>query len=154
MADEKCARGQLPVVRLALRNEKCARIIGKTLSVDSAIEYVKTAYGCQSQEYMVAIAVDSQSRPLGVIEIAVGGVDFAHVDPRVLFSALLLLNASAFILVHNHPSGDPEPSANDVALTKKLKDSAKLLLFRLLDHIVVTSQGSVSFLNRGLLPLG
>lgn len=157
MADEekKCVRGKLPVVRLTLRNEACVRLPSKSISnYDSAIEYVKAAYGCLSQEYMVAVAVDPQNRPLGIVEVSVGGVDFAHVDPRVLFSALLLMNASAFILVHNHPSGNPEPSADDVEMTKRIKDGAKLLLIRLLDHIVVTRQGSVSFLDRGLLPLG
>lgn len=153
--DEKCARGQLPVVRLALKKEKCVRNAGVTTNTaDTIIEYVKKTYGCLPQEYVVAVGFDPQMRPLGVFEVHAGGIASTMVDPKVLFSGLLLMGASAFVLVHNHPSGDGEPSADDVAMTRQMKAASKTLTLQLLDHFIVTGSGYTSFLSRGLLPVG
>ena len=73
----------------------------------------------------------------GVFEIAHGGYDFAHCDPKSVFIRALLCGSSKIILVHNHPSGDPTPSDDDYNITKKLYDGGKLLSINLLDHVIV-----------------
>jgi DNA repair protein RadC len=83
--------------------------------------------------------------------VAVGSVDQCHVDPREALAPAVACRASALVLLHNHPSGDPEPSVQDVALTRQLGEGARLLCIRLVDHLVLSSSGYVSMLARGLL---
>lgn len=103
-------------------------------------------------ERFVALSLDPRNTLLGVDVVGEGSVDQCHVDPRHLFRAVLSRNATGFVLAHNHPSGDPSPSQNDISLTRQLQESAETLCIRLLDHIVVGSKGYVSMLARGLFP--
>ena len=75
----------------------------------------------------------------------------ATVHPREVVKRALELNASAVIFGHNHPSGIPEPSKSDIALTKRLADALSLVEVRVLDHIVVGGEDTVSMSNRGLI---
>ncbi len=85
------------------------------------------------------------------VQVAVGSVDQCHVDPREALAPAVACRASALVLLHNHPSGDPEPSVQDVALTRQLREGARLLCIRLVDHLVLSATGYVSMLARGLL---
>jgi DNA repair protein RadC len=74
------------------------------------------------------------------------------VDPREVFAAALASRASGIVLAHNHPSGDPEPSAQDVSLTVQLCEAGRLLGIKVLDHVVVGDGDFASLLERGQLP--
>jgi hypothetical protein len=80
--------------------------------------------------------------------VSTGGLDMTFLDPRAVMRAVLHEGAAAFILVHNHPSGDPEPSSNDAETTRKLAAAAKIAGAPLLDHVVVASGGYTSLLDR------
>lgn len=84
--------------------------------------------------------------------VAEGTLSACPVDPREVFAAVLSSRATAIVLAHNHPSGDPEPSVQDVGLTEHLARAAGLLGVKLLDHVVVGDGAYVSMLERGLLP--
>lgn len=86
--------------------------------------------------------------------IAEGSSSSCPVDPREVFSAALSVRASAVVLAHNHPSGDPEPSSLDVSLTHQLTEGGRMLGIRVMDHLVIGESGYVSMLERGLLPGG
>src|SRR5262245_29815680 len=79
------------------------------------------------REQFLAVLLDSRNRILGLEEIAVGSLTAALVHPRELFKAAILANAHALVIVHNHPSGDPEPSVEDVALTKRLVEAGYIM---------------------------
>ena len=83
--------------------------------------------------------------------VSSGGVSGTVADPKIIFKTGLENLASAIILVHNHPSGNLQPSEADIALTKKLKDSGSLLEINILDHIIFTDNGYLSFADEGLL---
>lgn len=83
-----------------------------------------------------------------------GGVDHCIIDAREALAPAVACRASGIVLLHTHPAGDPEPSANDVALTRRLKTAAAALNIALLDHLVLTELGAVSMLERGLLDGG
>jgi DNA repair protein RadC len=100
---------------------------------------------------MVAIFLDSQNRFIGVHTIAVGTVDYCVVNPREVFKAALLCNATSLVLAHNHPSGEPAPSQDDIRLTRDLQKAAELLDIELMDHIVIGEARYASFLELGLL---
>ena len=98
-----------------------------------------------------AIFLDNRHRVIGLEELFRGTIDGTSVHPRVVVQRALELNAAATIVFHNHPSGEPEPSQADRSLTRRLQEALALVDVRVLDHVVVGSQGTVSFAERGLL---
>jgi len=80
-----------------------------------------------------------------------GTIDSAVIYPREVIKRALQLNAAALILVHNHPSGDPEPSSADYTITRKIKDAANLLDIRVLDHLVVGRDEVISLAESGAI---
>ena len=105
-------------------------------------------------ERFVAIYLDAKGRPLGAVEISTGTLTASLVHPREVFAPALMVRAAAVIVAHNHPSGDPEPSAEDRATTRRLVRAGRLLGVELLDHVVIARAGYVSFLERGWLEGG
>ncbi len=102
-------------------------------------------------ERFFVIAVDSKNRARAVREVARGGRVRCQVDPAEVFRALLREAASGAIFLHNHPSGDPEPSPEDIALTERLATAADLLGIRVLDHLVIGRGRYVSLRDAGVL---
>ena len=104
------------------------------------------------REYFWCLALDGKNRASSLHVISVGSLTAALVHPREVFKPAILGNAAAIILAHNHPSGDPAPSAEDLALTKRLCEVGELVGIRVLDHIVLGEAGAFrSFADEGLL---
>lgn len=89
------------------------------------------------REHFLTVILDGKSRVLGVDEVSVGSLTATLVHPREVLKALILANGASFISVHNHPSGDPTPSREDLALTKRLKSAAELIGIPLIDHVIL-----------------
>src|SRR5690606_18345940 len=102
-------------------------------------------------EHFIAIALDAKNRPVAEISIARGGLAACPVSPADVFRALLREAAAGVVFVHNHPSGEPSPSAEDVALTDRLRRAGELLGVTVLDHVIIGREGYFSFLDAGLL---
>ncbi len=103
------------------------------------------------RERFLVLALDGKNRLLGVETISVGTLTASLVHPRECMKALLLSNAAAFLLAHNHPSGDPTPSAEDIAITHRLKEVGELFGIRLLDHVILGHGRYVSMSDDGVL---
>ena len=88
-------------------------------------------------ENFVLVPVDNKLKPLGVFVVTVGTVDASIVSSRDVFQAALLCNASSIFILHNHPSGDPTPSKEDIEVTDRLKKAGELMRIPLLDHVIV-----------------
>ena len=101
----------------------------------------------QDKERFLSILLDAKFRVIGVDEVSVGNFDFTVVDPREIFKTALVCNAVGIILAHNHPSGDPTPSKEDIRITKELKEGAKLLGLDLLDHVIIGYEKYTSIIN-------
>lgn len=101
------------------------------------------------QEELHVIGLDVRHRVLVEFVAAVGSVAEVHVDPRNVYRRLVRANASAAIVVHNHPSGEPAPSDSDVELTRTLAAAGDVLGIKLLDHIIVARGGGFSFARHG-----
>ena len=128
------------------------RVIGQTLeSPRDAAEYVRTRLTGLEQEVFCCLFLDNRHRVLAFEEMFRGTLNGTAVYPREAVKRALAYNAAAVILVHNHPSGDPEPSRADEVLTQRLKEAFGLIDIRVLDHLVVGRDGCVSFSDRGLL---
>lgn len=103
------------------------------------------------QEVFAALFLDSQHRLLEYVELFRGTIDQASVYPREVVKEALRVNSAAVIFSHNHPSGNPEPSHADKALTQRLKEALALVGVRTLDHIIVGGEVATSFAEQGLL---
>lgn len=106
----------------------------------------------EEQEVFVVLALDTKSRVIGQIEVTRGLLDASLVHPREVFRAAIVLGASGIILAHNHPSGDPTPSAEDKAVTRQLVAAGQLMDIPVYDHIILGERGRfTSFATAGLL---
>ena len=100
---------------------------------------------------MLAVLLDTKHRMIKEVCVSVGCLDSTIVHPREVFRPAVAEAAAAVILVHNHPSGDPAPSAEDRAVTRRLAATAEVLGVELLDHVIVARQGCVSLRDAGML---
>lgn len=106
------------------------------------------------RERFLTLTLDGAHRILGIEEVSVGALTSAPVPPREVFKGLILVNAAAFVCVHNHPSGDPTPSSEDIAVTRKLREAGELLGIKLLDHLIIGHDRYRSLMEEGCLPWG
>jgi DNA repair protein RadC len=103
------------------------------------------------KEYFKIILLDTKNNIKKVSNISVGSLNSSIVHPREVFSEAVVNSASSIILVHNHPSGETEPSREDIALTNRLDECGKILGIRILDHIIIGDGVFYSFKEEGLL---
>ena len=115
------------------------------------VSAVRPRLAKEPREHFIAIALDLKNRPISEFEVAVGSLGACAVKPADVFRAVLRESSAAVVLVHNHPSGEPSPSAEDIAFTKRIKDAGELIGVRILDHIIIGAEGYFSFLDAGLL---
>ncbi|EZQ15646.1 RadC family protein [Halopseudomonas bauzanensis] len=113
--------------------------------------YLQAQLATEEREVFAIILLDSQHGVLGFEKLFYGTIDSASVYPREVIKTVLNANAAAVIIAHNHPSGNPEPSRADIALTTRLRDALNTIDVRLLDHLVVGGLEIVSFAERGLI---
>ena len=88
-------------------------------------------------EHVLIIILDTKLRAVRTIEISKGTSDTALCEPRDILHHVIINNAKSYVLVHNHPSGDPTPSQQDISLTQKMCDASKMMNLRLLDHVII-----------------
>ena len=105
----------------------------------------------ETKEYFMALHLDGKNRIICFDRISVGSLNQSIVHPREVFKGAILSSAAAIILIHNHPTGDPSPSAEDIVITKRLQEVGELVGIRVLDHIIVGNGDFLSFAERGLL---
>ena len=104
------------------------------------------------REEMLAVLLDAKHKIIGLHTVSIGSQSMSIVHPRETFKAAIVGHAAALILAHNHPSGDPTPSQEDRALTKRLKEVGELVGIPILDHLVIGDGGRyASFADRGEL---
>ena len=111
------------------------------------VRYLQLRYRERDQEVMGALFLNLRNRLIGEREIYRGTLDRAVVEPREVLKEALLQGASGFVLFHTHPSGDPAPSPEDFAFTKRLSEAADLLGIRLIDHLIVGTAGRFTSLR-------
>ena len=102
-------------------------------------------------EHFIALPLDARNRPVAEIRVARGGVTGCGVQPADVFRGLIRCGAVSVILVHNHPSGNPEPSDDDIALTRRLVWAGAAIGILVLDHVIIGDEGFYSFVDAGLL---
>lgn len=153
MAKSPCTADAIPAVRLSLTKDRCLRGAPPSARTPAdVVRFLQRHYGCKAQEFFLAVYMNAAGEIVNVHEVAMGGISQAAVDPRVLFAGALSSGASTFIICHNHPSGDGQPSSADLDLTRTLVSGARILGLQILDHIVIARGGAwTSFREKGLM---
>jgi len=105
----------------------------------------------EAKEHFITLHLDGKNRIVCVENVSSGSLNASIVHPREVFKSCLLSSAAAVILLHNHPSGDPTPSREDLELSGRLKEAGELLGIRILDHIIIGDGCYVSLADRGLI---
>jgi DNA repair protein RadC len=120
-------------------------------SPEAAADLLVEELAGRDRERCVAAMLDTRHRVLDLTTVSVGSIDHTFMAPREIFRDALLANASALVLAHNHPSGDPEPSRDDEQLTRRLARAGELIGVELLDHLVIGGTRWISLARRGLV---
>jgi len=148
MSTEKLPSGLRVGVQLVRqRRAKYAVTLTNPSGVATMLAHLKRL----DREHFVCIHLDTRNTVLGVETVSIGSLNYSIVHPRECFKAALLLNAASVILAHNHPSGSLEPSAEDISLTKRMVQAGKLIGIEVLDHIIISAEGHMSFKEKHLM---
>ncbi len=118
---------------------------------DDVTAFVGPKLRCEQREHFLVLLLNARHEVIGRETVSVGSLNASIVHPREVFKPAILASAASVVLVHNHPSGDPEPSEEDLAITKRLVEAGELLGIGVLDHVLIASRGVVSFRSRQLL---
>lgn len=105
----------------------------------------------KAKEHFKLILLNTRNKIIGISTVSIGTLNTSLVHPREIFKEAIIHNAASVVLAHNHPSGDTEPSENDLTITKRLAEAGKILGIEVLDHIIVTKAGFFSFKEKGLI---
>ena len=103
------------------------------------------------QEHCIAVFVDNKDSRIMDVRLSIGNLNCSIMSAREIFRQALLCNAASVILLHNHPSGDPSPSREDIRLTQSLKEAASIMEIPLLDHIIIGDNTYISLREKGVL---
>lgn len=144
---------ELKIVEAAAQRLMRAKVMHRPVlsSWDALVDYCHTAMSHRETEQFRILFLDRKNVLIADEEQAKGTVDHVPVYPREVVKRALEMNASALILVHNHPSGDPTPSEADISMTMQVQDAARVLGITLHDHLIIGKSRELSFRAQGYL---
>ncbi len=114
-------------------------------------DYFHHEFRDRRKEYFLTLLLDGKNRIIRRVQISEGSLNQSIVHPREVFSPAVRESAAAMILVHNHPTGDPTPSGEDIAITRRLKEAGDIMGIKVLDHIIIGDGEYLSFVEKGLI---
>jgi DNA repair protein RadC len=142
------------VYKYTLNREKVCGIreSAQLSSPCSVADYIRaTGIASEEQEHLITLVLDTKNQIRGYYTVVIGLADQAVAHVREVFRYAIIQNASSIILSHNHPSQNVEPSFDDVRLTASMKDAAKIIDIKLLDHIIVSETSYFSFREKNMI---
>lgn len=117
----------------------------------SVVKAIRASIKDKAKEHFKLILLDTRNKIIGISTISIGTLNAGLVHPREIFKEAIIHNSASVVLAHNHPSGDPEPSDEDLTITNRLVKSGKILGIEVIDHIIIGKTGFSSFKERGLI---
>lgn len=118
---------------------------------DDLSEYFVSRLKTEKKELFFTVLLNSANQVIRIVQISEGSLNASIVHPREVFKTAISESAASIILVHNHPSGNPEPSTEDIRLTRQLAEAGKLIDIKVLDHLIVAADRTTSFVKRGII---
>lgn len=117
----------------------------------SVVKVLQAKIKDKAKEHFKLILLNTRNKIIGISTVSIGTLDSSLVHPREVFKEAIAHNAYSVILAHNHPSGDPEPSEDDITITRRLIEAGKILGIEVTDHIIISKNGFFSFKEKGLI---
>lgn len=121
-------------------------------SPDDAALFLQEYFRDKDREEFLLVLLNTANVIIDLAVVSVGGLAASIVEPRQVFKTAALANAAAIICVHNHPSGNPEPSREDIRITRQLVEAGKLMGIPVHDHLIIAGKTYTSLAERGLMP--
>ena len=122
----------------------------KVKSPEDVIRVVKNRLKGKKKEHFLVLSLDTRNHPIDIQTVSIGSLDSSIVHPREVFREAITSCAASVIFVHNHPSGDPEPSEEDIKLTKRLAEVGEIMGIEVLDHVILCDQLYLSMKAKNL----
>ena len=123
----------------------------KVTSPDDIAQYLIPLLRDKVREVFLIICLNTANQVIAVKQVSEGTLDASLVSPRDIFKSALEYDAKSIILAHNHPSGNAEPSQEDIQITRTLSEAGKIMNIRVFDHLIIAGNGYTSFVERRLL---
>jgi DNA repair protein RadC len=120
-------------------------------SADDVFRHFRESLGREKREFFYVVLLDNKNRKMREVKVSEGSLTASLVHPREVYNPVIRDSAAGVIFVHNHPSGDPAPSPEDIDITKRLKDVGDVMGVRVLDHVVIGHDRYFSFNEKGML---
>ena len=117
----------------------------------SIVKAIRASIKDKAKEHFKLILLNARNKMLGISTISIGSLNASIVHPREVFKDAIVHSAYSVVLAHNHPSGDPEPSEDDLTITKRFIEAGKILGIEVIDHIIISKNGFFSFKEKGLI---
>ena len=117
----------------------------------SVVKAIQSSIKDKAKEHFKLILLNTRNKIIGISTVSIGTLNSNLVHPREVFKDAISHSAASVVFAHNHPSGDPEPSEDDLTITKRLTEAGKILGIEVLDHIIITKNGFFSFKEKGLI---
>ncbi len=135
--------------RVELYPETESKLIIKT--AEDVVRVVKKDLRWKKKEHFLALLLDARNRLIKSVEVSVGSLDASIVHPREVFKEAVSASAASVIFAHNHPSGDPQPSEDDIKLTRRLVEAGEIMGIEVLDHVIFGDRDHLSMKSKGLI---
>lgn len=130
-----------PIYEITFRRKRIGESLGQISTPTDAVDVIHKILDHEEQEQLLSIALDTKNQVIGFERVYRGNVAGSSVRVAEVLKLPVRLNAPVLIIAHNHPSGDPTPSFEDIRITEELRNAGKLLDIELLDHIIVSDNG-------------
>jgi DNA repair protein RadC len=148
--NEKVRMHRLPIYRVALvRESSQPSMLNRITTPRNVYEIASSYLEGVDREHFVVIMLDTKNQVIGINTVAIGVLASCPIHPREVFKPAILVNAAGVILLHNHPSGDPSPSQDDLLLTSRLREAGEVLGIQVVDHVILGYANYVSLKEKG-----
>ena len=147
----KTYKGPTVRVKLVVTEAEAAYLPTTPFTSSSQVADYFSSLEEEPREVLIAMYLDNKHRALGIEEVSKGTLTASLCEPRAILQGAILANAAAVIVVHNHASGLPAPSPEDIAVTQRLKELADLFPIRLLDHVIIGRKSYYSLAYNGVI---
>jgi hypothetical protein len=153
-SDQKPSRRYLPVYHVQLVRDRSISIADRPTirNSEDVVAILRDELLQADRERLVCLFLNAKNVVTGMEVVSIGTLTSSPVTPREVFKAAILASAAAIIICHNHISGNPAPSVDDVQVTERISKAGELLGIKLLDHIIIAELGTYSFSNAGRMP--
>ena len=118
---------------------------------EAVVKAIRASIKDKAKEHFKLILLNPRNKIIGISTISIGTLNTSLVHPREVFKDAIMHSAASVVLANNHPSGDPEPSEDDITITKRLMEAGKILGIEVMDHIIIAKNGFLSFKEKGLI---